>query len=316
MASDMISSAERFTAPHGVRPANGNGAHGAGDLVRRNPSVATRTWVASIGPVALRVGILIAGAAVLFEVLVAGVMHDFRQQHLGSTFAAPQSHIPVGGGIAVVQIPRIQLNEVVVEGAGVAQLRAGPGHLIHTPVPGVAGTSVILGHRSRFGAPFEKLGEAKEGDQIIVKPRSAPAQIFLITSVRHVAEVVTPAQTTEPRLTLITSGSGTNGKEYVVVEAGTGGVVTPQKASASAAGKGGGTTTAPVLQSAALDLPRGTISPLIALWVAVVVGVVIVARRSKGRRDPLVVMAVGVPVLAFALYQLALALDAAVGSLV
>jgi sortase A len=60
----------------------------------------------------------------------------------------------------------------VVEGTAPGQLEEGPGHYVGTPLPGDPGNSAIAGHRTTFGAPFNRLNEVAPGDTIITTTNS------------------------------------------------------------------------------------------------------------------------------------------------
>lgn len=75
---------------------------------------------------------------------------------------------PLGEPVALLSIPRIGLEQVVVEGSGQTQLNSGPGHYRGSPLPGRVGNVVIAGRRATYGAPFERLGQLREGDRILV----------------------------------------------------------------------------------------------------------------------------------------------------
>ncbi len=71
-----------------------------------------------------------------------------------------------GTPVARVVVPRLGLDEVVVEGVGNDELRAGPGHMIGSALPGDSGTSVISAHRDRH---FHALGGIAMGDTVITE---------------------------------------------------------------------------------------------------------------------------------------------------
>ena len=71
-----------------------------------------------------------------------------------------------GSPVARLLIPRVGLDEVVVEGVGDSELRAGPGHMIGSALPGDVGASVISAHRDRH---FHALGRVVVGDTIITE---------------------------------------------------------------------------------------------------------------------------------------------------
>ena len=75
---------------------------------------------------------------------------------------------PSGEAVAIIRIPKIGVDQAVVEGVSLASLRKGPGHYPSTPLPGEAGNAAIAGHRTTYGAPFNRLDELVAGDEIQV----------------------------------------------------------------------------------------------------------------------------------------------------
>jgi sortase A len=77
---------------------------------------------------------------------------------------------PTGDGEAVahISIPAIGVDKVVVEGVEVSDLKKGPGHYPDSPLPGQPGNAAIAGHRTTYGAPFNRIDELKKGDEILV----------------------------------------------------------------------------------------------------------------------------------------------------
>jgi sortase A len=73
-----------------------------------------------------------------------------------------------GSAIGRLEIDRIDLNAVVVQGVGDASLRKAPGHYRNTFMPGQGGTMGIAGHRTSYGAPFRHIDKLKTGDRIVV----------------------------------------------------------------------------------------------------------------------------------------------------
>jgi sortase A len=73
---------------------------------------------------------------------------------------------PAGDAVAIIRIPRIGLERAVVEGVSLADLRKGPGHYPRTVMPGEIGNAAIAGHRTTYGAPFNRIDELKPGDPI------------------------------------------------------------------------------------------------------------------------------------------------------
>ena len=76
---------------------------------------------------------------------------------------------PVGDAIAQIRIPRIGVDDIVVNGISRDDLRKGPGHYPDTPLPGETGNAAIAGHRTTYGAPFGRLDELSIGDLILFR---------------------------------------------------------------------------------------------------------------------------------------------------
>ena len=86
------------------------------------------------------------------------------------TFPTLRTDDTAGGGLVDVDAVRDQaVSHVVWAGEDPSTLRKGPGHYADTPVPGQPGNSAIAGHRTTYGAPFNRLGELRPGDPIVVE---------------------------------------------------------------------------------------------------------------------------------------------------
>ena len=82
--------------------------------------------------------------------------------------APPVTAPPEGESAGLIEIPKIGLkSKHFVEGVAKADLRKGPGHYAGTPMPGNPGNAAIAGHRSTYGAPFNRIDELVPGDTII-----------------------------------------------------------------------------------------------------------------------------------------------------
>ncbi len=79
-------------------------------------------------------------------------------------FAFPEG----GDAVARIEMPTIGVNEVIVEGVQVADLRKGPGHYRATVMPGQPGNAAIAGHRTTYGAPFQDIDRLAVDDDIVV----------------------------------------------------------------------------------------------------------------------------------------------------
>jgi sortase A len=106
-----------------------------------------------------------------------------------------------GAPLARLRIPRLGLDEIVVEGVGDDELRAGPGHLPGSAMPGNSGNAVISAHRDRH---FRNLDELAVGDTVITE--TIAGRTAWVVTKRTVVRRGAPAlySTTEPVLTLTT----------------------------------------------------------------------------------------------------------------
>ena len=93
--------------------------------------------------------------------------------------AAPERVVSVPGkAIAIIRIPKIEVDLVVVEGTDTEQLKKGPGHYTWTTYPwDDTGRVGIAGHRTTYGAPFWSLNELRKGD--LIRPRDGVRDLQL-----------------------------------------------------------------------------------------------------------------------------------------
>ncbi len=68
--------------------------------------------------------------------------------------------------VARLQVPRFDVDQIVLAGASGRSLAFGPGHLTGTALPGERGNSVITGHRDTH---FNFIGELRTGDTFRVQ---------------------------------------------------------------------------------------------------------------------------------------------------
>jgi len=90
-----------------------------------------------------------------------------------STTVTPSTVPPIepvaeGEPTARIRIPKIGVDKIVVEGVALPDLKKGPGHYPGTPLPGQQGNAAIAGHRTTYGAPFNRIDELTPGDEILV----------------------------------------------------------------------------------------------------------------------------------------------------
>ena len=81
---------------------------------------------------------------------------------------APQPAPADGTPIGRLVIPRLDLDEIVLEGIETEDLNAGPGHLPGSVLPGERGNSIVSAHRDRHFNHFDAL---KVGDTVVTESR-------------------------------------------------------------------------------------------------------------------------------------------------
>jgi len=82
---------------------------------------------------------------------------------------AYRTAIGPGDAVARLEIPRLDLDVVVVNGTDAGSLRRGPGRHLDTWMPGAGELVYIAGHRTTYGAPFSHIDELSRGDRIFVE---------------------------------------------------------------------------------------------------------------------------------------------------
>jgi sortase A len=85
-----------------------------------------------------------------------------------TTIGPPPPPPAEGDAMARLVIPDIGVDKIVVEGVSLEDLKHGPGHYPDTPLPGQPGNSAIAGHRTTYGAPFNRVDELENGDEILI----------------------------------------------------------------------------------------------------------------------------------------------------
>jgi sortase A len=86
-----------------------------------------------------------------------------RARRLAQRFAA---QVEVGDAIGRIEVDRIGLDMVLMEGTDTGTLQHGPGHYEDTPLPGLGKTVGIAGHRTTYLAPFRRIDEIRDGDEV------------------------------------------------------------------------------------------------------------------------------------------------------
>ena len=172
---------------------------------------------------------LLVLAMVVFLFALSGLAESRSQVGLQRRFAADieSQRAPTGGVIdtgtpvSELRVPAIGLKQIVVQGTTSGLLRAGPGHLRQSPLPGQVGNSVIFGRRKAYGGPFSHISSLARGDEIDVWTQQGHRR-YVVDSV-HSAKATNGSElaTTSGlnQLTLVTSDPAFTANRRLYVQA-------------------------------------------------------------------------------------------------
>ena len=90
---------------------------------------------------------------------IADVSREARRYRLASE---------EGDAVARLEIPRLDLDAVIVNGTSSGDLRRGPGRHLETSMPGEGRLVYVAGHRTTYGAPFSAVDKLRPGDAIFL----------------------------------------------------------------------------------------------------------------------------------------------------
>ncbi len=214
---------------------------------------AVRTGLRGLGQTLITIGVVVL-LFCFYELQVTNVVTARSQDRLGDQlqerWAAPRPTVPTaatdpaappappdpasaplpGDGLARLYAPSLSGFEpwVVVEGVGVEDLKKGPGHIPDTALPGAIGNMVLSGHRTTYGAPFNRWAELAPGAEVVIETRDgwftytvSGSAIVAPTAV----EVTLPvpgkpdATPTERLLTMTTCNPKYSARERLIVSA-------------------------------------------------------------------------------------------------
>ena len=129
-----------------------------------------------------------------------------------------------GDAVAIIRIPKIEVDLVVVEGTGTESLKKGPGHYDGTAYPwDDTGRVGIAGHRTTYGAPFWSLNELREGDLIVLATEYGVFEYDVTRKVITPPSGILPGggsvldQTNHPSLVLTTCNPRFSAAERLIV---------------------------------------------------------------------------------------------------
>ena len=143
-------------------------------------------WVLrGLGQLLITLGVVVLLFCV-YELKVTSLYTEQQQRTLDKQLTRTWAAVPVpvagqprprlaaftdGEGFARIYLPSLGKDQVhvVVEGVSHEDLKKGPGHYPGTDQPGAIGNVVISGHRTTYGAPFNRLDELRPGDPIVLE---------------------------------------------------------------------------------------------------------------------------------------------------
>jgi sortase A len=185
------------------------------------------TAAAEKSPVPASVAIYGAAMSILAALLLGfladltfvGALHHNRDQHVeyaALRLALANGVAPIGPAnydgvllgpatpVALLKIPEIGLNEVVLEGTTSGVLMKGAGHLRTTAMPGQAGVSEVMGRRAAYGGPFRDIATLRPGAELTVITGQGTST-FKVLDVRHEGDPNPSLPAGASRLVLVTA---------------------------------------------------------------------------------------------------------------
>lgn len=88
-----------------------------------------------------------------------------------------------GSLLGEIEIPRIGLSSIILEGTETGTLRRAVGHIPGTALPGQPGNLCLAGHRDTFFRPLRRVAT---GDQVAIKTRTGRTILYRVQSVQVV----------------------------------------------------------------------------------------------------------------------------------
>jgi sortase A len=189
-------------------------------------------WILRLIGKSLLTAAAIMGAYIIWLLWGTGLIHGRQQDQLRgdlevrieeaaaapATTAEPPPALP-GQAYAILHIPSLEMNEVVVEGITTEALQKGPGHYPRSADPwDPEGRVAIAGHRTTYGAPFWDLDKLDAGDEIQLETEKGVFS-YLVSRTRIVAPTATEVTipSAQPTLILTTCNPRFSAAERLIV---------------------------------------------------------------------------------------------------
>jgi sortase A len=123
-------------------------------------------------------------------------------QFVPATSAPVPPAIAANGLIGRIEIPRLQLSAIVIDGDDSKTLRRAVGHIIGSPLPGQPGNVALTGHRDTF---FRPLRNIRRDDTIVVTTLQGKYRYRVVsTRIVNPLDVAVLKSTGDENLTLVT----------------------------------------------------------------------------------------------------------------
>jgi sortase A len=103
-------------------------------------------------------------------------------EELATAAAELRASLGVGDAVGRLEIPRLGVSAIVVEGTDTATLKRGPGRYRDLYLPGEGQLVYVAGHRTTYSAPFARIDELRPGDEVTL---DLPYGRFVYRIVRH-----------------------------------------------------------------------------------------------------------------------------------
>jgi sortase A len=196
-------------SPGGSPPSRAGGSR-AGERTAGLQVMATTVWILSACLLGFCLWMTV-GSRLYFDRVQYEDYASFRAELAQATAptgptnpANSKQLLKPGSPVAVLKIPEIGLNAIVLEGTTSGVLEGGPGLLRDTSLPGQSGVSEILGRRAAYGGPFARLSSLSPGDIFNVTTGQGTTS-YRVLDVRRAGDVVPPTTAGKGRLILTTA---------------------------------------------------------------------------------------------------------------
>ena len=118
---------------------------------------------------------VVAGRQQAQEVRALTEAFERGEQPTTDSVAQPVPEPAPGQTFAIIHIPAFGSDYArpVIEDTGLDVLSLGVGHYVGTAMPGEVGNVALAGHRTTYGAPFNRIAELQPGDVIVIETSAA-----------------------------------------------------------------------------------------------------------------------------------------------